>query len=97
MLIRLTTPEAFDRLIDCLEKERNLTWPTTKFSDGTTYRDNFIANVKEKMKSVTQVMNIDWKYDSQRNCVYPDLFVCSLDEMLTDEDYLKELQYDPND
>lgn len=46
MQIRLTTLEALDRLIDFLEKERDLVWPEwSGFSK--TYRDVFIETVKE--------------------------------------------------
>ena len=41
MQLRLTTPEAFDHLIDLLEKERGLVWPEWSGFDKT-YRDTFI-------------------------------------------------------
>ncbi len=52
MQLRLTTPEALDRLIDFLEKERDLVWPEWSGFDKT-YRDIFIETVKENMAKDT--------------------------------------------
>lgn len=88
MLIRLTTSKAFDQLIEYLEKECHLEWPELHTTE--TYRDWFIRNTKKAIKSDTVFLNLDWRYDTDRQ-----LLVCSVSRMLlseitTDEDYIKD-------
>lgn len=79
MLLRLTTPEAFDRLIRYLEKERNL----------KDCHDYFIPYIKEKMLSGTVYLDIDWDYDLQKGLTAHASYIAA-NEITTDEDYLKE-------
>ena len=66
MQLRLTTLEAFDRLIDYLEKERDLVWPEWSGFDKS-YRDVFIETVKENMTKDTVLLNVEWEYNNQTN------------------------------
>lgn len=81
MLLRLTTPEAFESLILYLEKERNL----------KGCRDYFIPYVKEKMRTGTVYLNIDWDYDLQKGLTAYVSYIAA-NEIPTDEDYLKECE-----
>lgn len=88
MLIRLTTPQAFDRLIDYLEKERHLEWPDIKTVE--TYRDWFIRKTKKEMKTDTVFLNVNWEYDADKRCIVCSAGIMLLSEITTDEDYLKD-------
>lgn len=89
MQIRLTSPETFDRLIDYLEKERDLVWPEwSGFSK--TYRDVFIETVKENMAKDTVLLNVEWEYNAQSNRVEPKVYYTIFSEIATDEEYLNE-------
>lgn len=88
MLIRLTTPEKFDALIDYLERERHLVWPNLNTEE--TYRDWFIKKVKEEMKSDTVFLNVDWDYNYQEMRIEASAGRIRLSEITTDEEYLKE-------
>lgn len=79
MLLRLTTPEAFESLIRYLETERNL----------KDCRDYFVPYVKEKMLSGTVYLDIDWDYDLQKGLTAHASYIAA-NEITTDEDYLKE-------
>lgn len=81
MLLRLTTPEAFDRLIRYLEKERNL----------KDYGDFFIPYVKEKMLSGTVYLDIDWDYDFQKGLTAHVSYIAA-NEIPTDDDYREECE-----
>ena len=87
MQLRLTTPEAFDRLIDFLEKERNLVWPEwSGFSK--TYRDVFIENVKENMAKDTVLLNVEWEYIAQSNRLESKVYYTIFSEIATDDEYV---------
>lgn len=89
MLIRLTTPEAFDALIDYLERERNLTWPDFSFS-GESFRDEFIRETKEAMAHSTVLLTVDWKYDAKQRQLICEADRILLEKITTDEKYLKD-------
>lgn len=88
MLIRLTTPGAFDRLIEHLEKECHLEWPELQTTE--TYRDWFIRETKKAMKKDSVFLNVDWEYDADRGCVTCSVGRMLLSEITTDEDYIKD-------
>lgn len=88
MLIRLTTPEAFDRLIEYLEKKWNLEWPELHTTE--TYRDWFIRNTKKAMKKDTVFLNVDWGYDADKGHLVCRVGRILLSEITTDEDYIKD-------
>lgn len=82
MQLRLTSPEAFDCLIDYLEKERNLVWPC--------FRDHFIEAIKKRIKNDTVLLEVDWTYNARTNRVEAIARYSALSEILTDEEYLKQ-------
>lgn len=82
MQIRLTSPETFDRLIDYLEKERNLVWSFT--------RDYFIETVKKHMKNDLVLLEVDWRYNPRTKCVEATASYSVLSEIKTDEEWLKQ-------
>lgn len=87
MQLRLTTPEAFDRLIDFLEKERDLVWPEwSGFSK--TYRDVFIETVKEIMAKDTVLLNVEWEYNAQSNRLESKAYYIIFSEIATDDEYV---------
>lgn len=88
MLIRLTTPKAFDRLIEHLEKEQHLEWPELHTTE--TYRDWFIRNTKKAIKKDTVFLNLDWRYDADRQRITCSAGRIQLSEITTDEDYIKD-------
>lgn len=88
MLIRLTTPGAFNQLIEHLEKERHLEWPELHTTE--TYRDWFIRETKKAMKKDTVFLNVDWEYDADRGCLVCSVGRILLSEITTDEDYIKD-------
>lgn len=88
MLIRLTTPKAFDQLIEYLEKERHLEWPELHTTE--TYRDWFIRETKKAMKKDTVFLNLDWRYGADSRRVTCSAGRILLSEITTDEDYLKD-------
>lgn len=87
MLLRLTSPETFDKVIDYLEKERHLQWPNLGTEEP--YRDWFIKKTKEEMKTDTVFLNVEWEYDTNKDCIVASAGSTQLSEMLTDEKYLK--------
>lgn len=89
MQLRSTTPEAFDRLIDFLEKERDLVWPEWRGFDKS-YRDVFIETVKENMTKDTVLLNVEWEYNAQTNRLESKAYYTTLSEIATDEEYLNE-------
>ena len=89
MQLRLTTPEAFYRLIDFLEKERDLVWPEWRGFDKT-YRDIFIETVKENMAIDTVLLNVEWEYNAQSDRVESKVYYTIFSEISTDEEYLEE-------
>ena len=89
MQLRLTTPEAFDRLIDFLEKERDLVWTEWRGFD-TSYRDVFIEKVKENMAKDTVLLNVEWEYNAQSNRLESKVYYTIFSEIATDEEYLDE-------
>ena len=89
MQLRLTTPEAFYRLIDFLEKERDLVWPEWRGFDKT-YRDIFIETVKENMAIDTVLLNVEWEYNAQSDRVESKVYYTIFSEIATDEEYLNE-------
>ena len=89
MQLRLTTPEAFSRLIDFLEKERDLVRPEWRVFDKT-YRDIFIETVKENMAIDTVLLNVEWEYNAQSNRVESKVYYTIFSEISTDEEYLEE-------
>ena len=87
MQLRLTTPEAFDRLIDFLEKERDLVWPEwSGFSK--THRDVFIETVKENMAKDTVLLNVEWEYNAQSNRLESKVCYTIFSEIATDDEYV---------
>lgn len=91
MTIRLTTPEAFDRLIDFLEKERDLVWPDVFKGMDKTYRDYFIENVKDKMKTDTVFLHVEWKFNAQKpTCLESEAYYTVFSEIDTDVEYVEE-------
>lgn len=89
MQLRLTTPEAFDRLIDFLEKERDLVWPEWRGFDKS-YRDVFIKIVKENMAKDTVLLNVEWGYNAQSNRLESKVYYTIFSDISTDEEYLNE-------
>lgn len=87
MQIRLTTLEAFDRLIDYLEKERDLVWPEWRGFDKS-YRDVFIETVKENMAKDTVLLNVEWEYNNQTNRLESKVYYTIFSEIATDEEYV---------
>lgn len=96
MQIRLTTPEAFDRLIDYLEKERDLVWPIID-KDRNKYRNWFIAKAKKLMETDTVLLDVEWRYNGQTNRVESEAHFMDLSEIATDEEYLEESKTDEKD
>lgn len=96
MIIRLTSPEAFDRLIEYLEAERGLVWPDLKGSKKS-FRDYFIEMAKEKMATDTVLLHVDWKYDAQTNRLESEAYYTVLSEFETDEEYMEEELKKQND
>ena len=88
MQLRLTTPEAFDRLIDFLEKERGLVWPEWRGFDKS-YRDVFIETVKENMAKDTVLLKVEWKYNAQSNRLKSKVYYTIFSDISTDEEYLE--------
>lgn len=82
MQIRLTSPETFDRLIDYLEKERNLVWPC--------FRDYIIEAIKKRMKNDTVLLEVDWRYNPRTKRVEATASYSVLSEIETDEEYQKQ-------
>lgn len=89
MTLRLTTQESFIRLLDYLERERDLVWPDWKGIDKT-YRDYFVEIVTEKMATDTVFLNVDWGYNAQTNRVESKAYYSLGSETKTDEEYLEE-------
>ena len=89
MQLRLTTPEAVDRLIDFLEGERDLVWPEWSGFDKT-YRDVFIEIVKKNMAKDTVLLNVEWEYNAQSNRLESKVYYTIFSEIATDEEYLNE-------
>lgn len=89
MLIRLTTPEAFDKLVEYLEKERHLQWPDIHFSDGSNYRSYFIGQIKEEMKKDTVLVEVDWCYSPEKRDIVADMRKILYSEIDTDMEYLE--------
>ncbi len=87
MQLRLTTPEAVDRLIDFLEKERDLVWPEWSGFDKT-YRDIFIENVKKNMAKDTVLLNVEWEYNAQSNRLESKAYYTIFSEIATDDEYV---------
>lgn len=71
MLVRLTSPENFDKLIDFFEKYENLTWEDVP--SGEEYRQNFIQKTKEAMKKGPVIIDFLFEYDivSKKDVTYP--------------------------
>lgn len=87
MQLRLTTPEAFDRLIDYLEKKRDLVWPEWRGFDKS-YRDVFIETVKENMAKDTVLLNVEWEYNNQTNRLESKVYYTIFSEISTDDEYV---------
>ena len=87
MQLRLTTPEALDRLIDFLEKERDLVWPEWSGFDKT-YRDVFIETVKKNMAKDTVLLNVEWEYNAQSNRLESKAYYTIFSEIATDDEYV---------
>ena len=89
MQLRLTTPEAFDHLIDFLERKRDLVWPEWRGFDKP-YRDVFIETVKKNMTKDTVLLNVEWGYNAQSNRLESKVYYTIFSEISTDEEYLNE-------
>lgn len=87
MQLRLTTPEAFDRLIDFLERKRDLVWPEWRGFDKS-YRDVFIETVKEDMAKDTVLLNVEWEYNAQSNRLESKVYYTIFSEIATDDEYV---------
>lgn len=94
MILRLTTPGEFDRLVEYLEKERGLVWPTF---DGSTqkFRDFFIEYVKQLMASDTTFVEVEWKFNHGNNRLEASMRAFTYGEIQTDGEYLKEVDSGP--
>lgn len=90
MLIRLTTPEAFDKLIEYLEKEHHLQWPDIHFSDGSDYRSYFIGQIKEEMKNDIVIVEVDWAYSFEKHNIVANMKKILYSEINTDMGYLEK-------
>lgn len=88
MLIRLTNPQALDRLIEYLEKDRGLVWP--QLATREPFRDWKIRTIKEEMQSDIIFLEVNWAFNPET--LNLECSVCSRPyrEILTDEEYLKE-------
>ena len=88
MLIRLTNPQALDRLIEYLEKDRGLVWP--QLPTREPFRDWKIRTIKEEMQSDIIFLEVNWAFNPET--LNLECSVCSRPyrEILTDEEYLKE-------
>lgn len=89
MMIRLTTPEALDRVIDFLERKRHLEWPQVT-GMSKSYRDYSLEDAKEKMRYGTVLMEVNWQYDHDRNRIVASAHFIAVNELDTDEMYLDE-------
>ena len=89
MQLRLTTPEAFDRLIDFLKKECDLVWPEWRGFDKS-YRDVFIETVKQNMAKDTVLLNVEWGYNAQSSRTESKAYYTIFSDISTDEEYLNE-------
>lgn len=88
MLIRLTSPEALDRLIAYLEKERDLVW--MQLDTKESFRDYVIRTIKEQMKTDTIFLEVNWDYNRQAMRIECSVHSRPFKEIPTDEEYLKE-------
>ncbi len=93
MLIQLTDPQNFDRLIAFLEAERNLEWPNLRTKES--YRDWFIRETKELMSEITVYLNVDFTYNPSRGTFVTTVHRVDLFEVQTDEDYLADATRKP--
>ena len=89
MQLRSTTPEAFDRLIDFLERKRDLVWPEWRGFDKS-HRDVFIETVKKNMAKDTVLLNVEWGYNAHSNRMESKVYYTIFSEISTDEEYLDE-------
>lgn len=91
MLIRLTTPENLDRLIDYMEHERNLVWPDYP-GFKPSYKDEILNEAKEQMKSGMVLMDVAWEWNSDKNRVVGEAGFIYIDELRTDVTYLRAMK-----
>lgn len=89
MLIRLTDPQQFDRLIAYLEAERNLEWPNLRTSTDS-YRAWFIRETKELMMEITVYLQIDFTYNPTRGTYVTSAHRLDLFEVPTDDEFLAD-------
>lgn len=88
MLIQLTDPQNFDRLIAFLEAERNLEWPNLRTKES--YRDWFIRETKELMMEITVYLQIDFTYNPTRGTYVTSAHRLDLFEVPTDDEFLAD-------
>lgn len=89
MLLRLTTIEAFLRLINYLEAERNLVWPDLHTEES--FRDYYIGKIQEEMqKGETVLLRVEWEYDYQRGKIVSKVSYSLFSDISTDESYLQD-------
>ena len=88
MLIRLTNPQALDRLIEYLEKDRGLVWP--QLPTREPFRDWKIRTIKEEMQSDIIFLEVNWVFNPETLNI--ECSVCSRPyrDILTDQEYLSE-------
>ena len=90
MLIELTTPEAFQALIEGLEKHENLVWPDLKTEE--TYRDYFIRTTKEMMSCGIILLHVKWKYDPDTRTMICRASRVGRFECPTDAEYTEQIR-----
>lgn len=81
--IKLTTPEAFDKLIEYLETKRGLYWSCPQ------YRDSFIKSIKEDIQRDTVLLDIIWEYSLQKQDIICYVMWSKLSEMQTDKEFVE--------
>ena len=91
MLIRLTTPENLDRLIDYMERERNLVWPDYP-GFKPSYKDEILNEAKEQLKSGTVLMDVAYEWDFDKNRVVGEAGFIYIDELRTDATCLRAME-----
>ena len=90
MLIRLTTPEAFDRLVDYLERERGLVWPEVLKDGKNTFPAWFREFAKVAIKKDTVFVDVTFDYDCEKRRMVSHMTYMTMSDIDTDEQYLKE-------
>lgn len=88
MLIRLTNPQALDRLISYLEKDCGLVWP--QLATREPFRDWKIRTIKEEMQSDIIFLEVNWAFNPETMDIECTVNSRPCRDILTDEEYLSE-------